>query len=302
MKKLFLLAVLFTAFFFACAGESTVVPTVAVLDFAARSREAVSSDAGKSVAELLTVGLMESGSVDLVERAELDKALTELHLSAIGLTDRESQVKLGKIIGAKILVTGSIFKAGNKNYIVAKMIGTETSRVFGSSVNGEGDFASLVPELINKISNMLSNQAAKLLPAKQNTNKVLESLAKTVKGNNRTVYIKVKEDIAVAVPDPAVETELKKLMLALGFSVVKERSSADFAIIGEAVAGNAGSYRSFTSAAARVELSVYAKGGKLLSTGAARETLAGGAYVITAKEALAQCGLKLASELFGVMK
>ena len=104
------------------------------------------------------------------------------------------------------------------------------------------------------------------------------------------------------VPDPAAETELKKLMLALGFEVVANRSDADFAIVGEALAANAGTFRNFTSASARIELSVYNKKDQLLSTGAVRETLAGGSYVIAAKEALAQAALRVAGEVCGVMK
>ena len=80
------------------------------------------------------------------------------------------------------------------------------------------------------------------------------------------------------------------------------REEADFAVIGEAVAANAGTFHKFTSASARLELSIYNKNKKLLATGAARETLAGGTYIIAAKEAIAQTALKLADELFPVMK
>ena len=114
--------------------------------------------------------------------------------------------------------------------------------------------------------------------------------------------MQVKEDIAVIVPDPAAETELKKLLLALDFQVVNTRAEADFAVIGEAIASNAGNYQKFTSASARLELSIYNKDKKLLATGSARETLAGATYIIAAKEAIAQTALKLAGEFFPVMK
>ena len=69
-----------------------------------------------------------------------------------------------------------------------------------------------------------------------------------------------------------------------------------------AIAANAGNYHKFTSAAARLELSVYNKDKKLLATGAARETLAGASYPIAAKDAIARTALKLAGEFFPVMK
>ena len=301
MKKVItILAMLFTLGVF--AGEVVVVPTVAVLPFESRDRQAASTDMGKSVAELLNIALMESGNADMVERAELDAALNELQLSATGLTSKESQVKLGRFIGAKILITGSLFKSGSKNFVIAKIIGTETSRVLGASASGTEDFTSLVPMLAPKVSAILEKQSAKLLPKEQNKEDVLSRLKKIVQGKQRKVFVKVKEDIAVSVPDPAAETELKKLLLALDFQVVNTRNEADYAVIGEAIAANAGNYHKFTSASARLELSIFNKDKKLLATGAARETLAGASYPIAAKEAIAQTALKLAGEFFPVMK
>ena len=301
MKKImFALAMLFSIGVW--AENVVVVPTVAVLPFESRDRQAASTDTGKSVAELLNVALMESGNADMVERAELDAALNELQLSAVGLTSKDSQVKLGRFIGAKILITGSLFKSGSKNFVIVKIIGTETSRVLGASASGTEDFTDLVPMLAPKVSAILEKQSAKLLPKEQNGETVSIQLKKTVQGKQRKVFVSVKEDIAVTVPDPAAETELKKLLLALDFQVVNTREEADFAVIGEAVAANAGNFHKFTSASARLELSVYNKDKKLLATGAARETLAGGTYIIAAKEAIAQTALKLAGDFFPVIK
>lgn len=282
--------------------EVLAVPTVAVLPFEARERGAEAVDAGKSVSELLTVALMESGCADLVERAELEKALNELQLSAVGLTDKESQVKLGKFIGAKILITGSLFRSGDKNYLVAKVIGTETSRVMGASVSGTDEFTGMVPELASKLTAILEKHSARLLPKAEQPDAVAAELASAIKGDGRKVFVKVHEDINVSSPDPAAETELKKLLLRLGFNVVETREGADFLILGEAVAANAGMYQKFSSASARVELSILTGGKKLLASGADKETMAGGTYIIAAKEAIAFATLRLSRELFPVMK
>ncbi len=301
MKRIIIvLAMLFCASVF--AEDVVAVPTVAVLPFESRDRLAASTDMGKSVAELLNIALMESGKADMIERAELDAALNELQLSAVGLTSKESQMKLGRFIGAKILITGSLFKSGGKNFVITKIMGTETSRVLGASVSGMEDFTALAPLLAPKVSAILEKQSAKLLPKEQCKDTVVNQLKKIVQGKQRKVFVQVKEDIVVIVPDPAAETELKKLLLALDFQVVNTRAEADFAVIGEAIASNAGNYQKFTSASARLELSIYNKDKKLLATGSARETLAGATYIIAAKEAIAQTALKLAGEFFPVMK
>ncbi len=286
------------------ANETIIkfVPTVAVLSFEGRSREFENDNAGKSVAELLSVGLMNAG-VNTIERAELDKALGELHLSAIGLVDSDSQVKLGRMIGAKILITGSIFKSGDKTFIVAKIIGTETSRVVGASVNGRNAPTDMVSELKKKVCALLEQRGNALLPAPLTQKSVRDNLAATIKGKQRKVFVKISENINIPAYDPAAQTEIENLLLALGFDVVANRSDAQYAIIGEAFAENAGSYGKFVAAAARIELKVTeVKDEKLLASGAQKERIAGASYQLVAKEAIAQAALRLAGELFRVLK
>ena len=279
-----------------------MVPTAAVLPFEARGRQAENDQAGKSVSDLLFVTLLENGAANLVERAELDKALNELHLSAVGLVAPESQLQLGRLIGAKILISGSLFETGGKKYVVAKVIGTETSRVLGCSVNGRDDYVDLAPELAAKVAKVLEKDVDKLLPAKMTARSALDKLSE-VQGNRRPVYLSISEDIQLSAPDPASEIELKKLLLALGFEVVGSRSEAAFAIICEAVASNAGQYQKFSSASARVELSVYSgKDNQLLASGAAKETVASATYIIAAKDAIAQATLRLAGQLLTCMR
>ncbi len=301
MKKFLL--ILLTALSVSCVwAESMQIPTVAVLPFEARTRSGEQNADGKSIAELIGISLLETGSVELVERAELDKALDELQLSAVGLTEKESQLKLGKFVGARILITGSMFQSGDKHYLVAKIIGTETSRVMGCSVSGTGDFAGMTGELAPKIAAILEKQSEKLLPRPESVDTAATQLKSTVSGKQRKVFVRVKEEINVSVPDPAAETALKALLLELGFDVVNAEAGADFTVTGEAVASQAGDYRKFTSASARVELSVFDREKKLLATGAAKESLAGATYVIAAKEAIEQAALRLSGELFPVMK
>ena len=301
MKKFLL--ILLTALSVSCVwAESVQIPTVAMLPFEARTRSGEQNADGKSIAELIGISLLEPGSVELVERAELDKALDELQLSAVGLTEKESQLKLGKFVGARILITGSMFQSGDKHYLVAKIIGTETSRVMGCSVSGTGDFAGMTGELAPKIAAILEKQSEKLLPRPESVDTAATQLKSTVSGKQRKVFVRVKEEINVSVPDPAAETALKALLLELGFDVVNAEAGADFTVTGEAVASQAGDYRKFTSASARVELSVFDREKKLLATGAAKESLAGATYVIAAKEAIEQAALRLSGELFPVMK
>lgn len=281
----------------AAEAEPILVPTLAVLPFEARGPQADNNQTGNSVADLLFISLLESGICNLVERAKLDQALNELHLSAVGLVSPESQLQLGRLVGAKILISGSLFEASGKKYLVAKIIGTETSRVTGCSASGRDEYLALVPELSGKVAKALEKDSTKLLPPKLSLFSAADKLS-AVKGRQRKIYLNITEDINLATPDPASEIELQKLLLALDFEIANTQAEADFAITCEAVASNAGQYQKFTSAAARVELSVHeSKNHRLLATGATKETVAAASYISAAKDAIAQATLRLAGEL-----
>ena len=101
-RLLMILAAVFTVHSAAVAADpapqpataSLPVPTIAVLPFDSRGARAQDENLGKSIAELLSVELATQGDFELVERAELDKILTELHLSATGLVDKETQLRI----------------------------------------------------------------------------------------------------------------------------------------------------------------------------------------------------------------
>lgn len=283
------------------AAPSVPVPTIAVLPFDSRGARAQNEELGQSIAELLSVELASQGEFELVERAELDKILTELHLSASGLVDKETRLKLGQLTGAKILITGSVFRSGDNNYVVAKLIGVETSRVLPAAARGGGEATDLIPELAGKVVSQLTSRAQQLMPRKRTMLSVAGELSETVKGRGRKVYVKIRESISMPAIDPAAETELKKLLLALGFQVVENRNEAEYLFLGEGIATDSGHYRNFSSSTARLELNLY-RGKTLLLSDRCKEVVAGASYVIAAKDALAQCSLALAQRMVPALK
>ena len=63
---------------------------------------------------------------------------------------------------AKVLVTGSVIDADQSVYLVARIIGTETSRVLGESVKGKASDAigDLVEQLAEKVGATISTRAS----------------------------------------------------------------------------------------------------------------------------------------------
>ena len=92
---------------------------IAVLDFnytavVRSSQEVFSSniDVGKGVADLLLRDLTRDGSYSVMEQEAVDKALAGQHFSEGERADRETAVKIGKILGVDGMVIGSVTRFG----------------------------------------------------------------------------------------------------------------------------------------------------------------------------------------------
>ena len=77
----------------------------------------------------LTNHLNESGRVKVVERALMESLLEELNLGSSDLADKETALKLGKVLAARIIITGSIFYLPQETLLSLRMIDTETSAI-----------------------------------------------------------------------------------------------------------------------------------------------------------------------------
>jgi hypothetical protein len=64
-------------------------------------------DAADTVADLLTAGLLAAGPIELVERADIDKALAEMTAGLASLRDKDTIVRIGRLLRADLLVTGT---------------------------------------------------------------------------------------------------------------------------------------------------------------------------------------------------
>src|SRR5215831_7201053 len=130
-----------TALALAITTRAADVLTVAVFDF--ESKDEATHDLGPKAATLINANLSADPQIETVERAELEKVLGEHELGLSGNVSAETAAKVGHLTGAKVLVTGRIFKADKELVMVAKIIGTETSRVYGEMSQGPAASAAI---------------------------------------------------------------------------------------------------------------------------------------------------------------
>src|SRR5204862_1955848 len=175
-----------------------------------------------------------------VERAELEKVLGEQELGLSGTVSPDTAAKLGHLTGAKVLVTGRVFKADKELILVAKIIGTETSRVYGELVKGglATPITDLSSDLSKKIATTVTLKADTLLAKVESRDDRIARIKKDLNTDQLpTVSVKIGErHFGQPVIDPAAETELGLILQQCGFKLLDDKSKerADIAITGDA--------------------------------------------------------------------
>jgi len=77
----------------------------------------------------LTDYLNQSKRVQVVERALMDKLLEELNLGSSELADPQTALRLGKVLAAKLIGTGSLLNLPNGTSMTMRLIDTETTSI-----------------------------------------------------------------------------------------------------------------------------------------------------------------------------
>jgi len=220
-------------------------------------------DYGGKVADILFAKLAARPDVYLVDRADLRKTLAELELNISGVVKPGEAIRIGQLTGAKILISGSVIQVDKKIYLVAKMVGTETSRVLAASVDGHAtdELAPLVDKLAEQVAETITKQGDKLVAKVPARFHRVAALNARLKGARPTVMVQISErHLSAGSLDPAAQTEIAKYCRETGFTVIDaeegSRGQADLVISGEAFSEVAARTGRLISVKARVELKV----------------------------------------------
>jgi class 3 adenylate cyclase/CHAT domain-containing protein/Tfp pilus assembly protein PilF len=119
--------------------------SVSFLAFGNRGALATRAGENEYLALALTQALQAQQRVSVVERELIDKLLEELNLSASELANPETALKLGKIIGARFITTGTVTRLGKETQVSLRVIETETSLIKGAFVDTIAQENGLTP-------------------------------------------------------------------------------------------------------------------------------------------------------------
>jgi hypothetical protein len=275
--------------------------TVAIFDF--ESKDEAVRDLGPKVAALINANLSTEPQIITVERAELEKVLGEQELGLSGTVSPDTAAKVGHLTGAKVLVTGRVFKADKELILVAKIIGTETSRVYGELAKGTAaaSLTDLAGDLAKKIASTVSEKGDTLVAKVESHEDLIAKIKKSLKQSKLpAVSLRIGErHFGQPVIDPAAETELGLILKECGFTLVDDKSpqKADVEITGDAFSALGLRKGSLVSCKARLELKVQKRTGEILTVDRQTSVAVDIAEQTAAKTALQTAALELAERL-----
>ena len=242
--------------------------SVAVLNFGDGSNDL--KGVGTSISALLQVQLTIHSDAILVERAELNEVLAEQELTLSDAVTPAQAAKVAQLTGAEVLISGRVFTVQNRVHLVAKVISSSTSRVFGATASYDNGkpLDGAVEKLATDVGKILKDKNADLrggASLEEKTNAEVAALLKDKPA--KKFYVNIPESIIqVIVPDPAAQTEIARTLEAAGWKSVATADEAEVIIRGEAFAETAIRRGNLWFTRARLEFTVINAKGEVLKT------------------------------------
>lgn len=131
-------------------------PTVAVLPFVNSAIGAAQGDLAplsKGIADLMIIELAQNTNIRLVERENINQILAEQNLARDGRVDDATAARVGRLLGARHIVTGSfVTDRSGTMVITVKSVNVETGRIEYADMDrgNTDDFLSLVSRVGRK--------------------------------------------------------------------------------------------------------------------------------------------------------
>jgi curli biogenesis system outer membrane secretion channel CsgG len=109
---------------------------------------------GKIIAEWVTTAFVKEGRFDVVERRLLSKVLSEQELAVSGMVNTNTATELGKLLGVKIVITGSVIKLSQQIEVNARIIDVENASIIAAE-NVRAIQTTKLEELVVEMSRLL---------------------------------------------------------------------------------------------------------------------------------------------------
>jgi len=128
---------------------------LAVFDFTIQGDNTTMADMGSIVAEWFVTALVREGRFDIIERTHLQKIINEQKLGMTGLVEESSAAQVGRVLGVKTIITGSVMTMANSIEVNARIIDVESGSIIAAE-HVKNDTTAGLQELINNMAHLIS--------------------------------------------------------------------------------------------------------------------------------------------------
>ncbi len=140
-----------------CPKDKEGVTTIAIMRFDNFSTGKYQEELGllsKGLSDFFAYDFGKISNLTVIERDKIDFILKELQLQKSGAVDQATAVKVGKILGAKYMVFGSITQLDKDDArMVVRVVNVETSEIVSSADNeGKPKFSEMEKDLVKQIA------------------------------------------------------------------------------------------------------------------------------------------------------
>ncbi|MDZ7266343.1 MAG: CsgG/HfaB family protein [candidate division KSB1 bacterium] len=129
-------------------------PRIAVLDFQSIGCD---SSLGLAASEILRTELGSLGTYRIIERSQLMKVMQEQSLQLSGAVDEQAMVEIGKILGARMVVVGSLVRTGRTFTLNSRFIDVQTAEV-RKSQNIRGNSEDEISNMCSSLAKVISEE------------------------------------------------------------------------------------------------------------------------------------------------
>ncbi len=269
---------------------------VALLGISAGEREL---SAAEDFRALLEAELTIREEFSLVEREELESVLGEQALGAGGMVTRGQAVEIGRLTGARLLISGRLIGEGPARTVVLRVVSVTTGKTVAGKATVAGALVELAEAGAVMLVELVETHREELLPEAVESVDPLEALRTELGGSELPMLsISIPEShIGRVVPDPAAETELARILGGIGFGIGDE-VTATVHLRGEAFSEGAAAVGGLVSCRARVEvIAIDASTGERVFSDAAEGVAVDVAEHVAGKRALVDAARELAPRL-----
>jgi len=254
-------------------------PTIAILPLESNLKQPENS--GELIGQVLSLRIAAEGQYTMVDRSDLDKVIEEQKIRLSGMVDPDEAAEVGNMLGAHLLITGRIVKDAGQLYLFCKAISVETSELKGFflTLDSDAQLPQITQKLTSRLTQVLPKWSKALIPEREQQTPLAERLKEILDDRKlgKVAVVTTEEHRGTPIIDPAVQTELTRILKEAGVSLVavpkasretvlegvkdygrlrQQLDGARYLIHGEAFSENAGQVQGLVAAVARVELQI----------------------------------------------